>query len=239
MRVERIMTWRRKMRVIRAVLAGGLLAVALSHIPARAVWAEEVVVANFLQTTQEVPQGWKLSVHEGEADLALVPDGDGQALKLRSRLSSFSLAKAVDIDLRKTPYLEWEWKVTELPKGGDVRRRATDDQAAQLIVLFAWGPFRQEAIVYMWDSTAPEGTALQMPSPPLYPFLNAQGVVVRSAEMQTGEWIAETRDVAADYRRLFGKEPGRVLGIGLQINSQHTRSQAEAYWRLVKFRPQP
>lgn len=225
--------------MIRAVLAGGLLAVALSHIPARAVWAEEVVVANFLQTTQEVPQGWKLSVHEGEADLALVSDGDGQALKLRSRLSSFSLAKAVDIDLRKTPYLEWEWKVTELPKGGDVRRRSTDDQAAQLIVLFAWGPFRQEAIVYMWDSTAPEGTALQMPSPPLYPFLNAQGVVVRSAEMQTGEWIAETRDVAADYRRLFGKEPGRVLGIGLQINSQHTRSQAEAYWRLVKFRPQP
>ena len=233
-----MLKWRRRMRVSRAALAGGLLAVALSHIPARAIWAEEVVVANFLQTKQEVPQGWKLSVHEGEADLALVLDGDGQALKLRSRLSSFTLAKAVDIDLRKTPYLEWEWKVTELPKGGDVRRRATDDQAAQLIVLFSWGPFRQEAIVYMWDSTAPEGTALQMPSPPLYPFLNAQGVVVRSAETQTGEWIAETRDVVADYRRLFGKEPERVLGIGLQINSQHTRSQAEAYWRSVKFRPQ-
>lgn len=232
-----MVTLRGKNRGRCAAVAGILLAAALSHIPTRAVWAEEVVVANFLQTTQEVSQGWKLSVHEGEADLALVLDGDSQALKLRSSLSSFSLAKAVDIDLRKTPYLEWEWKVTELPKGGDVRRRATDDQAAQLIVLFSWELFRQEAIVYMWDSTAPEGTALQMPSPPLYPFLNAQGVVVRSAETQTGEWIAETRDVAADYRRLFGKEPGRVLGIGLQINSQHTRSQAEAYWRLVKFRP--
>lgn len=233
-----MITWRRNMRLSRAALAGGLLAVALSHIPDRVIWAEEVVVANFLQPTQEVPQGWKLSVHEGEADLALVPDGVGQALKLRSRLSSFTLAKSVDIDLRRTPHLEWEWKVTELPKGGDVRRRATDDQAAQLIVLFSWGPFRQEAIVYLWDSTAPEGTALQMPSPPLYPFLNAQGVVVRSAETQMGEWISETRDVAADYRRLFGKEPERVLGIGLQINSQHTRSQAEAYWRSVKFRPQ-
>jgi hypothetical protein len=98
-----MLPWRRKMRVSREALAGGLLAVALSHIPASAIWAEEVVVANFLQTTQEAPQGWKLSVHEGEADPSLVLDGDGQALKLRRKLSSFTLAKAVDIDLRKTP----------------------------------------------------------------------------------------------------------------------------------------
>lgn len=226
----------RDIRVSRAALAGGLLAVVLSHIPVRAIWAEEVVVADFLQTTQEIPQDWKLSVHEGEADLTLVPDGDGQALRLRSRLSSFSLAKAVEIDLKKTPYLAWEWKVTELPNRGDFRRRATDDQAAQLIVVFSWGVFRGEAIVYMWDSTAPEGTASQLPSPTLYPFLNLHGLVVRSAEAQTGEWITETRNVVADYRRLFGKEPERVLGIGIQINSQHTKSQAEAYWRMVKFK---
>jgi len=226
----------RKLRVSRPVLAGVLLAVVLSHIPVRAIRAEEVVVADFLQTTQEIPQDWKLSVHEGEADLTLVPDGDGQALRLRSRLSSFSLAKSVEIDLKKTPYLAWEWKVTELPNGGDFRQRATDDQAAQLIVVFSWGVFRGEAIVYMWDSTAPEGTSSKMPSPPLYPFLNLHGVVVRSAEAQTGEWVAETRNVVADYRRIFGKEPERVLGIGIQINSQHTKSQAEAYWRLVKFK---
>jgi hypothetical protein len=213
-----------------------LLVVAISLLPGGAIWAEEVVVADFLQTTQEIPQDWKLSVHEGAADLTLVPDGDGRALRLRSRLSSFSLGKTVDIDLKKTPYLAWEWKVTELPDGGDFRRRATDDQAAQLIVVFSWGIFRGEAIVYMWDSTAPEGTVSRLPSPPLYPFLNLYGLVVRSAEAQTGAWISETRNVVADYRGLFGKEPERVLGIGIQINSQHTRSQAEAYWRTVKFK---
>ena len=220
-----------------AVLAGGLLFVCLSSTPLRAISIEEVVVGDFLQTEQQkVPQGWELSVHEGEPDLTLVPDGGGQALKLRSRLSSFSLTRAVDIDLKKTPYLEWQWKVTELPTGGDFRRPVTDDQAAQLIVVFSWGGLRQEVIMYMWDSTAPEGIASKVPSPPLYPFLDLHAVVVRSGETQAGKWITERRDVVADYRRLFGREPEKIRGIRIQINSQHTKSQAEAYWRSVKFK---
>lgn len=224
---------------IRAALAGGLLALGLSPTPVLAISLEEVVVANFLQATQKILQGWELSVHEGEADLTLVSDGSGQALKLRSSLSSFSLTKEVDIDLRRTPYLEWQWKVTELPKGGDFRQRATDDQAAQLIVIFSWGALRQEVIMYMWDSTAPAGTASKVPSPSLYPFLNLQGVVVRSGETQKGEWIAERRNVLADYKKLFGREPEKVLGIRIQINTQHTKSQAETYWRSVKFTAHP
>ena len=220
-----------------AVLAGGVLSLCLSHTPVRAISVEEVVVGDFLQTEQQkVPRGWELSVHEGEPDLTLVPDGGGQALKLRSRLSSFSLTRAVDIDLKKTPYPEWQWKVTELPTGGDFRWPVTDDQAAQLIVVFSWGGLRQEVIMYMWDSTAPEGIASKVPSPPFYPFLDLHAVVVRSGETQAGKWITERRDVVADYRRLFGREPERIRGIRIQINSQHTKSQAEAYWRSVKFK---
>jgi hypothetical protein len=226
-------------RLRRPALAGGVLAAVIACLPASASWAEEVVVANFLHSHLQMPSDWKLAVYEGEPDLMLVPDGHGRALRLRSRLSSFSLAKAVDIDLKKTPHLEWEWKVTELPAGGDFRRRATDDQAAQLFVVFSSGGFRQEVIVYLWDSTAPQGTASKMSPPPLYPFVTLQGVVVRSAEAQIGEWIAERRDVAEDYRRLFGKEPEGVQGIGIHINTQHTRSQAEAFWRSVKFKARP
>ena len=226
------------LRSSRAAIVGGLLALGFFPTPVRPISVEEVVVADFLQPKQIILRGWELSVHEGEPDLTLVPDGGGQALKLRSRLSSFSLTKAVDVDLKRTPYLEWMWKVTELPKGGDFRQTATDDQAAQLIVVFSWGALRQEVIMYMWDSSAPEGTASRVPPPPFYPFLNLQGVVVRSGDTQKGEWIAETRNVVADYKRLFGKEPEKVLGIRIQINTQHTKSQAEAFWRSVKFKAQ-
>jgi hypothetical protein len=94
------------LRTSRAALAGGVLALSFSHTPVQAISVEDVVVADFLRAKQIILHGWELSVHEGEPDLTLVPDGGGQALKLRSRLSSFSLTKAVEVDLKRTPYLE-------------------------------------------------------------------------------------------------------------------------------------
>ena len=131
----------------------------------------------------------------------------------------------------------WQWKVTELPQRGDFRQRATDDQAAQLYVVFSWEVFRKEAIAYIWDSTAPEGTTARIPSPALYPFLNLHVVVVRSGEAERGKWITETRNVAEDYRKLFAANPDKVQGVMIQINSQHTASRGESYWRSIRFTP--
>jgi len=205
-----------------------------------AIWAaERVQVLGFVPGKNGVPDGWELFVNVGEADLALVQDGEDRALELRSRASSFSLQRKVAIDLTQSPFVVWQWKVTELPQRGDFRHRATDDQAAQLYVVFSWEVFRKEAIAYIWDSTAPEGTTAQIPSPALYPFLNLHVVVVRSGEGETGKWITETRNVAEDYRKLFGAAPDKVQGVMIQINSQHTESRAESYWRSIRFTPYP
>jgi len=48
-----------------------------------------------------------------------------------------------------------------------------------------------------------------------------------------------TRNVAEDYKRLFGHAPDKVVGIRLQINSQHTKSRAESYWRSLTFKAFP
>src|SRR3972149_2468768 len=165
--------------------------------------------------------------------------GGGRALKLRTRASSFSLQRKVAIDLKRTPFVVWQWKVTELPQRGDFRQRATDDQAAPRYVVFSWEVFRKEAIAYIWDSTAPEGPTARIPSPALYPFLNLHVVVVRSGEGEKGKWITETRNVAEDYRRLFGANPDKVQGVMIQINSQHTEWRAESVWRSIRFTPYP
>ena len=56
------------------------------------------------------PQGWHLSEYEGKADLSLVTGVVNPGLKLRSRSSSFSLTNGVEINLRQTPFLDWQWK---------------------------------------------------------------------------------------------------------------------------------
>lgn len=224
-------------RFRRTPAAVGLLVLG-TLVGAVAIWAaEREQVLGFAPGENGVPEGWELFVNAGEADLALVKDDGGRALKLRSRASSFSLQRKVAIDLKRTPFVVWQWKVTELPQRGDFRQRATDDQAAQLYVVFSWEVFRKEAIAYIWDSTAPEGTTARIPSPALYPFLNLHVVVVRSGEAERGKWITETRNVAEDYRKLFAANPDKVQGVMIQINSQHTESRGESYWRSIRFTP--
>ncbi len=220
-------------------LSFGLLTLGLLYIPATAVGAREVVIIDFGQAQESVPPGWELSEQKGKADVALVPDQEGQALRLRSNSSSFSIGKKLDIDPKESPLLEWQWKVTELPQEGDFRDSARNDQAAQLLVVFHWATFKKQVIAYIWDSTAPKETTRDDPSSSYVPFLAIKTVVVGSGDAERGRWITETRNVVEDYKKLFGAEPNKVRGIRIRFNSQHTKSNAEALWRYVMFKAQP
>ncbi len=197
-------------------------------------WAEDrVVIADFSSGVNSagVPNGWQVKEKSGKADFAVVKDEGISAVRLRSAKTSFSLQKEVHVDLKQFPILTWKWKVTKLPAGGDFRESDTDDQAAQLFLAFS----KTRAIVYIWDTTAPQGTMGKAAAPF---FMSIKAVVVRSGMTGTGAWITETRNVYDDYRRLFGEEPGEVGGVRMQINSQHTGTSAESYFADVAFKKQ-
>ena len=195
-------------------------------------WGQTTVLVDFSTARETVPEGWELSAHTGEASLQLVQDDGKQALQMRSEQASFALQKKVRIALQGSPFLVWQWKVTELPKGGDFRRSGTDDQAAQLIVAFSSSHF----LSYIWDSTAPKGL-LASASAPLFKKIFA--VVMQSGTQGLGTWITERRNMIDDYKQAYGEEPEALEGVRIQINSQHTESRAESYWRSVVVTAQP
>ena len=194
---------------------------------------DRVVIADFSSSVgaKGAPAGWELKEKSGKADFAVVKDGDVAAGRFRSANTSFSLQKEVKVDLKQNPLLTWKWKVTRLPVGGDFRKSKTDDQAAQLFVAFS----KTKAIVYIWDTTAAAGL-MEDTSP--VPFMTVKIVVLRSGPAELGKWIAETRNVYDDYKKLYGSEPPVVNGIRLQINSQHTGTSAESYFADVVFKKQ-
>jgi len=195
------------------------------------VWAaDQLVIADFSSAVNAsgVPAGWEVKERSGKADFAVVKDDGIAALRLRSANTSFSMQKEVHVNLKQYPVINWKWKVTKLPDGGDFRKSSTDDQAAQLFLAFS----RTRAIVYIWDTTAPQGTMGNAAAPF---FMSIKAVVVRSGKTGTGAWITETRNVYDDYRKLFGEEPADVNGVRIQINSQHTGTSAESYFADVTF----
>jgi len=212
-----------------AILFNGVLLFVLIYAPLVQA-GDSMVITDFSSPVgaSGVPAGWELKEKNGKADFAVVKDGDVAAARFRSANTSFSLQKDVKVDLKQYPLLMWKWKVTRLPAGGDFRKSKTDDQAAQLFVAFS----KTRAIVYIWDTSAPAGL-MEDTSP--VPFMTVMVVVVRSGPAELGKWVAETRNVYEDYKKLFGAEPPAVSGMRLQINSQHTKTSAESYFADVLF----
>ena len=193
---------------------------------------DSIVIADFSAwMAKGLPPGWELKVKSGKASYEVKKDGDIPALHLKSADSSFSLQGEVKVDVKLYPVLSWKWKVTELPKDGDFRKSRTDDQAAQLFVAFT----RTKAIVYIWDTTAPQGL-MESTSP--VPFMSVKVVVVRSGRAELGKWITETRNVYEDYKKFYGEDPPVVSGMRFQINSQHTGTSGESWFADVVFRKQ-
>jgi hypothetical protein len=62
-----------------------------------------------------------------------------------------------------------------------------------------------------------------------------KAIVVKSGAGQIGHWLTEKRNVVEDFRALFGETPERAVAIRMQINSQHTKSVAEMFWRTIRF----
>ena len=101
------------------------------------------------------PADWQVKVNHGRPDFSVCTDQAGPCLHLKSVHASFGLERKVDVAPSQMPYLTWHWKVTQLPSGGDFRHTTTDDQAAQVLVAFD----DSRIITYIWDSSAPKGTA--------------------------------------------------------------------------------
>jgi Protein of unknown function (DUF3047) len=211
-----------------------LLAVAIS------AWAADVVLEDWKSQkvgAKGIPEGWQGGQTWGlpQYDMT-IEENDGQrVLHLRSKIESSTVSKDIKgkIDLKETPILEWSWKAVTLPRGADSRKKNTDDQAAQLYVTWPRFPqaVRSQIIGYIWDTAAPAGSFVKSQKTGMVTY-----VVVRSGPADVGKWLTERRNVADDYRKIYGEPPDGPGAISVAIDSDDTSSSAESYFGRILFK---
>jgi hypothetical protein len=184
--------------------------------------------------TRGIPDGWK-SQNWGHPkyDFTIATDGNARVLHMRSEGDSSNISREVKVDLKEYPILEWRWKAVALPAGADLRKKDTDDQAAQLYVVFPRFPqaVRSRIIGYVWDTTAPAGLTVKSTKTSTVTY-----VVVRSGPADLGKWLTERRNVWDDYRRIYGEDPAEdVGGVSIGIDSDDVNGKAESYFGLIAF----
>jgi hypothetical protein len=187
-----------------------------------------------------VPAPWQEKVIHGSLHVEVTDAGDGtgaKALCVKCDKSHFLLGnQGQPFDPKDYPFVCWSWKADTLPPGGDVRKHAPlsfmgenrNDAVLQLLVVFEG----KDVLSYIWDSTAPVGIEVQEPSP----VATVKTEVLDSGPAHLKQWVAHRVNIYADYQRRFKKLPGKVLGISIQTNSNHTASLCEGLIAKIEAR---
>ena len=184
-----------------------------------------------------IPIGWVLEKTPGSnSKIAIEGEKENRFLRLLSVGDGFGVKKDLSFDIRKYPYLSWQWKVSKLPQGGDIRKREKDDQAGQVYVLFPKWPttINTRSVGYIWDSQDPVGLSGTSTA-----YSKMKYVVLQSGAANLNQWVSQTRNVYEDYKKLFQEPPPTVGALLLYINSQHTRSSAECFYANIYFSANP
>jgi hypothetical protein len=185
----------------------------------------------------------------------VVREGGGHVLRAESDRSASGLYRPLDLDPRVYRMLAWRWRVDNVLVKADARRKDGDDYPARIYVAFRYDPDTaalwertrygaikllygryppRHVINYIWDNRLPAGTALDNAYTD-----RAKMIVVESGPARVGQWIAEERDLYADYRRLFGAEPPPIAGIAVMSDTDDTGERAVAYYGAIRLRPAP
>lgn len=216
-----------------------LMPVVLLALVAMALAADIVLVEDWStqpRGTKGIPAPWqKQRWGTPVYDFTVVEDGGRKVLHLKSANDSSQISKEIKgkVRLNETPTLEWTWKVTVLPQGADSRKKETDDQAAQLYVVWPRFPeaVRSRIIGYIWDTTAPVGLTVKSQKTGTVTY-----IVMRSGPADLGKWVTERRNVLEDYRRIFGEDPEDPSVITFGIDSDDVKGTAESFMGPISFK---
>ena len=202
-----------------------------------------------------LPGPWKpltFKKIERHTNYTLVRDGETVVVKAQAESSASGLTREIRIDPKEFPIVQWRWKVRNILKKGDVRRKDGDDYPARIYITFEYDPAKLGffekakyeavrllygrypplgAINYIWESKAPIGT--MVPNP----FTDrVMMFVVESGSEKLDQWVNEERNVYEDYKKAFGEEPPAISGVAIMTDTDNTGESATAYYGDILFK---
>ena len=203
----------------------------------------------------EFPAGWKPLTFEKIKEhtlYELFKDNDRVVIKAMSIESSSGLTRAIAIDPKEFPIVQWQWKIENIYEKGDVNRKDGDDYPARIYITFAYESqkvgFLEKAkyeaakllygeypplgaINYIWESHSPVGTVVPNPYTD-----RVRMFVVQSGAKKLGEWVTEEQNVYEDYVQAFGQEPPKISGVAIMTDSDNTKESAISYFGDIVFK---
>lgn len=176
---------------------------------------------------------WQSKELKGRTQYHLINLAGTTVLKAESNGTASGLLKEQRIDLRKTPVLNWRWRIENRLGPLNEQSKAGDDYAARVYVVISGGLafWRTRAINYVWASTSPKGKIW----PNAFAGDHAMMIALRSSNDRTGEWYSEKRNILDDLQQQFGEDIDFIDAVAIMTDTDNAQVKATAYYGDIYF----
>lgn len=212
-------------------------------------------------TTDQPPAPWRVvGVPGGKIPITSFSVADIDGRKVLRVAASKSYGNLVhDLPLGATAAglrLNWRWRLDDALQGADLHTRQGDDTSLKVCVLFDM-PLEKLGLIernlfrmaraasseklpsatlcYVWDEKLNPATLL----PNAYTS-RVRMIVATSGHQHLGQWIVQSRDLAADFRKAFGAESDALppmLAILVGGDADNTGGHSLGYVDDVRLEP--
>jgi len=147
--------------------------------------------------------------------------------------------------------LSWRWKTDALVPGADNRKKELED--APLRVLIAFDGDRSKlpeaeqkrfnrakslsgreppyaVLMYIWSEQVAVGTVI-----PSAHTSQVKMLVAASGSGGLGQWQSLRRNIVEDYKRAYGADPGRLLGVAVMTDTDNTGTTATGIYANIQI----
>lgn len=169
---------------------------------------------------QGLGRQWERVKFEGITDYLVIKEQGNAILEARANGTASGLGAKVNIPVKPNTRFSWRWKIDCIPANGSDDEKKTFDHTARLFVAFKTmiGPPR--TINYVWANKISAGKTFHHPS-----SNRARFIVLESGNAKAGQWHSYSRDLAADWKLLFGDDDiPNIVSVGLMTDSDGTKT---------------
>jgi hypothetical protein len=174
---------------------------------------------------------WEPVKFEGMTEYKIANEQGNSVLEARANGTASGLGAKVNIPVNPGTTFSWRWKIDHTPSGGSENQKKTFDHTVRLFLAFKTSIGPPHTINYVWGNQLAAGKTYFHPS-----SNRARFIVLESGNNKAGQWMNYSRDLAADWKLLFGDDaPPNIVGIGLMTDSDGTQTTVTGWYDDLKI----
>lgn len=197
------------------------------------LFAESKEIVQIGVFSSGVLEKWENKTFSGQTDYQIVQLDNKSVLKAESHSGASGLFKEQRIDLQKTPYLNWSWRIDKRMSNLNEQTKSGDDYSARIYVVVSggWAFWKTKAINYVWASNTAKGSVW----PNAFAGKNAMMIAIRTSDDKTKTWFSEKRNIMDDLKQQFGSDIRFIDAVAIMTDTDNAKGNAIAFYGDIYF----